>query len=314
MNRKARNGLKKLLCWVLIFGQRFGLDILPRHFYSEIPDINKLRSTDWWRKEFSMIGVRGAGLQGQMQFIEELFPEDIRREIDGAKVHESACQESNEQGYGKVEADVLYAFIRKSMPQTIIQIGCGVSTAICLAASRASRYQPKLVCIEPYPNEFLIDQARQGTIELIRSPVEVLPLSFVGRLQAGDFFFVDSTHTLGPAGEVSRIILELLPRLNRGVSVHFHDIYFPFDYPDEILSRPQFFPHESVLLHAFLANNNSFEMSASLSMLHHKKRELLKQVISSYVPADHVDGLLVRAGDFPTSAYLKRTEVENGSS
>jgi hypothetical protein len=306
MNRNAKTELKKLLCNVFIFGQRFGLDILPRHFYSEIPDIFKLRSTDWWKKEFTMVGVPGSDLREQMKFIEDLFPAEIRREISEAKVHEAACKKNDAMGYGKVEADVLYAFIRKFMPQTIIQIGCGVSTAICLAAARAACYRPKVVCIEPYPNEFLIAEAKQGSIELVRSPVEMLPISFVEQLQAGDFFFVDSTHTLGPAGEVSRIILELLPRLNRGVLVHFHDIYFPFDYPDEILTKPQFFPHESVLLHAFLAHNDSFEIVACLSMLHHKKRDDLKQVVSSYVPADHVDGLLVRAGDFPSSTYLKR--------
>jgi len=42
-----------------------------------------------------------------------------------------------------------------------------------------------------------------------------------------NLFFVDSTHTLGPAGEASRIVLEFLPRLRTGVMIHFHEHHFP---------------------------------------------------------------------------------------
>jgi len=64
-------------------------------------------------------------------------------------------------------------------------------------------------------------------------------------LAAGDLFFVDSTHTLGPAGEATRIILEFLPRLRKDVLIHFHDIVFPYDYTPDILDGAMFFPHES---------------------------------------------------------------------
>jgi hypothetical protein len=102
-------------------------------------------------------------------------------------------------------------------------------------------YQPEIMCVEPYPNDFLKEQSKQGIIELIDSPVEELTVDLVSTLQEGDLFFVDSTHTLGPAGESSRIILELLPRLNKGVYIHFHDIWFPFDYKDSTLKHPSSF-------------------------------------------------------------------------
>lgn len=61
--------------------------------------------------------------------------------------------------------------------------------------------------------------------------VEEADFGIAGQLAAGDLFFLDSTHTLGPAGQVSRIILELLPLLPAGAWVHFYDILFLYDYP-----------------------------------------------------------------------------------
>ena len=70
-----------------------------------------------------------------------------------------------------------------------------------------------------------------------------------------DLFFVDSTHTLGPAGEGSRIILDVLPNLPPGAYVYFHDIWFPYDYDPSILDGALCFWPETVLLYAFLCMN-----------------------------------------------------------
>ncbi|HSQ03114.1 MAG TPA: hypothetical protein VLN59_03700, partial [Burkholderiales bacterium] len=117
-------------------------------------------------------------------------------------------------------------------------------------------------------------------------------------------FFVDSTHTLGPAGEVSRIILEMLPRLKAGAWVHFHDILFPYDYDRHILSESLFFQHESALLHGFLVGNQHYAIKASLSMLHYRKPRELATLLPRYTPAGNDEGLHIRAGHFPSSTYL----------
>ena len=59
MKRRIKDALKKQLAHVFHVGQRVGLDILPRHFYSEIPLMRKLRATDHWRQPLSMCGVQG---------------------------------------------------------------------------------------------------------------------------------------------------------------------------------------------------------------------------------------------------------------
>jgi hypothetical protein len=43
--RSLKNSSKMLLRSVFEAGQRLGVDILPRHFYSEIPDIHALKTS-----------------------------------------------------------------------------------------------------------------------------------------------------------------------------------------------------------------------------------------------------------------------------
>ena len=162
--------------------------------------------------------------------------------------HEAACRRNGEPGFGRIESRFLYAFVRANRPARIIQVGCGVSTAVCLAAIADARYPGKVTCIEPYPTDFLLEADRNGEIELVQSPVESLRPEFLRKLGPGDLFFVDSTNTLGPAGEVSRIVLEMLPRLPDGAYAHFHDIAFPYDYQGDILTTALFCWHETALL------------------------------------------------------------------
>ncbi len=253
MMRRLKNASKLLLVKLFHIGQRFGFDVLPRHFYSEIPDMGNLKRTNCWKKPYSMIGVAGTDLDAQLAFVRSVVPPPLLERLACGDVHREACGRNGEEGYGPIEADFLFAFISTLRPQRIVQIGCGVSTAICLMAAQEAGYTPEIVCIEPYPTPFLTKTSAAKAITLIQEKVENLDYSFLGPLEAGDLFFVDSSHALGPAGEVTRIVLEMLPRLNAGVRVHFHDIYFPYDYPGDLLSTALFFNHESTLLHAFLA-------------------------------------------------------------
>lgn len=299
--------LKQLLSQAFIAGQRLKVDLLPRHFYSEIPDIRLLRRTRWWRRPYTMKGVSGRSSPGQWQWLESVVSPEDRDYFNTNQIHADACRENGFVGYGELEAELLYAFVRWLKPRRIIQIGCGVSTAVCLRALDGTDVE--ITCVEPYPNEFLSRAAAEGKIKLLGEPVQELDPGFVEALDENDLFFVDSTHTLGPAGEVSRIILELLPRLKTGVYAHFHDIWFPYDYYRHILSQPQFFWHESVLLLAFLTYNSDFEMLCSTSMLHYEQQAELRRMFTHYQPARHEDGICVEDGHYPSALYLRRHAV-----
>ncbi|HVX09729.1 MAG TPA: class I SAM-dependent methyltransferase [Pirellulales bacterium] len=297
----VKSGMRR----TFVLGQRIGVDVLPRHFYSEIPDIGNLRKTRHWRKPFPMTGVSGADCQEQLAFVRATCPTPLVTRLRDFNVHEQACRRNAEAGFGPVEAEFLFCFVTTYRPPRIVQIGCGVSTAVCLLAAKEAGYKPEIICIEPYPNGFLREIERNGEIRLIEKKVEEADFDVTGELGAGDLFFVDSTHTLGPAGEVTRIILELLPVLPAGVWVHFHDVMFPYDYPRRLLSSELFFGHESALLLAFLTYNCRFKIAVSLSMLHYACPGELRLLLPNYCPAENDQGLQTVPGHFPSSTYLK---------
>lgn len=290
-------------------GQRLGVDVLPRHFYSEIPDMRVLKGAKGWKAARSFAGISG-DIDAQVQWVDECT-KNYRGSLRQFGIHKSAVRmNGSDEGYGEVEADLLYCFIRAHRPQQVVQIGCGVSTAVCLLAATDEGYSPRIVCIEPYPTDFLKRENQAGRIELVSRKVEDAGLKWLDGLGAGDLFFVDSSHVLAPAGEVNLIILEMLPRLPAGAYVHFHDIYFPYDYSPDTLSTALFFPHETALLYAFLAMNPYFEIAASLGMLHHRRTHDLIRFFPAMKPRPFDDGLSAGEGQYPSSIFLRRRAAE----
>jgi predicted O-methyltransferase YrrM len=305
LTRALRNRLKDGLHTIFRLGQKAGWDLLPRHFYSGIPDLRQLQNTDRWRRPMSMIGVDGIDPEVQMQFLRKCCaPHAERLRVGG--IHDYACRENGGDGYGSVEADFLYCFIATQRPKKIIQVGCGVSSAVILLAAKDVGYAPEVVCIEPFSNAYLRDAAAQRQIELVQQKAQDVGAGALSNLDTGDLLFVDSTHAVRPGSEVNWIVLEVLPRLKPGCFVHFHDIYFPYDYQPSLFDT-LFFSAESTLLHAFLINNPRFSIAISLSMLHHCRPQDTQQLLPNYQPAAMKEGLYAAsgaAGQFPSATYL----------
>ncbi len=166
MNRKTKNYLEGKLHDVFRLGQRVGLNVLPRHFYSEIPYLAELKRETYWRASKTMIGVAGMNdVAKQVAFLNETCaPGIVEHMID---VHARADALNGEDGgYGEVEADFLYCFICRHKPNKIIQIGCGVSTAVIRMAAEKVGYESEIVCIDPNPTPFLIELESKGQITL----------------------------------------------------------------------------------------------------------------------------------------------------
>jgi Methyltransferase domain len=304
LERRLKNQGKRFARGLFEFGQAVGIDILPRHFYSEIPNIRELRKETQWRKPLSLEGIRG-DVASQIAFVHECT-DKFRDRIHNFSIQRRAVEMNGSNGgYGEIEADFLYCFVRSLRPGTIVQVGCGVSTAVCLLASRDEGYNPKIICIEPCPTLFLRNAHESGNVTLIQKKLQDLTLKCSKWIGKGDLFFVDSSHTLGPAGEVSQIILEILPRLVRGAYVHFHDITFPYDYDPHVLSSALFFWHETALLYAFLCMNERYSIAASLSLLHHLQRLELENCFPHMRPAEFVDGIMSKEGHYPSAIYLR---------
>jgi hypothetical protein len=66
---------------------------------------------------------------------------------------------------------------------------------------------------------------------VVRQPLEKIDLDIFDQLGPGDILFVNSSHRCPPNSDATVVFLEVLPRLQPGVLVHFHDIFLPCDYP-----------------------------------------------------------------------------------
>lgn len=298
--------LASLLHGMLSVGQKVRVNVTPNHFYSDIPDLGHLGQESYWRRPWSMTGIAGTDVDEQLARVGDWCSPYVS--IPGlAGAYKEACECNGEVGYGPTEASVLYCFIRATKPRKIVQVGCGVSTALILLAAEAEPgYTPEVVCVEPYPTPMLTREHGAGRIRLLPQMAQTVDLKELTSLGAGDLLFVDSTHTVKPGSEVLRLIFDVLPRLQEGVFVHFHDISMPYDYAPSTLNAV-FFWRETAILMAFLTNNPSYEIAASLSMLHHSRQEELRAILPSYRPRPMRDGLQTGEGHFPSAVYLRRT-------
>lgn len=102
------------------------------------------------------------------------------------------------------------------------------------------------------------------------------------KLKENDILFIDSSHVLKTGSDVQYEYLEILPRLNKGVLVHFHDIFLPAEYPQKWILEDHKFWNEQYLLQAFLAFNDSFEILWAGSYMHLNHPDKLEQFFKSY--------------------------------
>jgi predicted O-methyltransferase YrrM len=192
--------------------------------------------------------------------------------------------------------------IRYFKPRRIYEIGSGYSTYLSAQAVRKNveqdrSYQCELVAIEPYPNEILRG-GFLGLCRLIAKQVQDVTLSEFEKLEENDILFIDSSHVLKIASDVQYEYLDILPRLNKGVIVHFHDIFLPKEYPKEWVLQLRIFWTEQYLLQAFLAFNESFEILWAGSYMHFKQAAKLESAFNSYD----------RNKTLPGSFWMRRTK------
>jgi hypothetical protein len=176
--------------------------------------------------------------------------------------------------YSYTDCIILYSMIRHFKPNRIIEIGSGYSSAIMLDVNELFfDNQMNLIFIDPYPERLfsLITENDELKTTIIESDVQLVSLEVFSALEPGDILFVDSTHVSKTGSDVNYILFEILPILKKGVLIHFHDIFYPFEYPKEWAFKG-FNWNECYLLKAFLMNNDKFEIRlfADYLHLHHK--------------------------------------------
>ncbi|WP_126115342.1 MULTISPECIES: class I SAM-dependent methyltransferase [unclassified Bosea (in: a-proteobacteria)] len=144
-----------------------------------------------------------------------------------------------------LDAMALYGMIALHKPERLIEIGSGFSTKFARRAIRDHRLDTQLISIDPEPRAEIDDICD----EVIRAPLEEVPISFFETLTSKDMVFFDGSHRSFQNSDVTVFFNEILPRLKSGTVFGIHDIFLPDDYPPAWL---EWYFNEQYLLASWL--------------------------------------------------------------
>jgi predicted O-methyltransferase YrrM len=182
------------------------------------------------------------------------------------------------------DAFALLAVMATRRPRRYLEIGAGYSS--CAAIDISRQYLSDAVeftFIEPYPD--LARPPAGGRAGNIRPQrLQDVPLDVFERLEANDILFIDSSHVGKTGSDVVDYLFRILPALRRGVLVHIHDIFFPFEYPRAWITEENRSWNEAYLVRAFLYGNPRYRVFYFCDWLYKCRRDLVERKMPRCVP------------------------------
>ena len=159
--------------------------------------------------------------------------------------------------FSTLDAVALYGMLFEFRPKRFLEVGSGYSTKFARRAIHDHSLRTRVTSIDPAPRAE-IDKLCDS---VIRRPLEELDLSIFDELEPGDFLFIDSSHRAFSNSDVTVAFMDVLPRLKAGVVVHFHDIFWPYDYYAEWADR---YYSEQYLLGSYLLGDGASKVKVLL--------------------------------------------------
>jgi predicted O-methyltransferase YrrM len=253
----------------------------PGHFYSPIPSLDEIRARE--EEIFGTVppSLPGIDLRGEEQVA-------LVRELAGFYPEMPFPRQQSPQtrywfenwAYSYADAIFLYSMLRHLQPRRVIEVGSGFSSAAML--DTADRWLPEtsFTFIDPDTStlDALLRPGDRERVTVMRARLQEVPLTTFDTLAANDVLFIDSTHVSKTGSDVNRIVFEILPRLAAGVHIHFHDVFYPFEYPKEWVYEGRAW-NEDYILRAFLEFNSAFEIVLCGTWLGRFHRELLAELM-----------------------------------
>lgn len=246
------------------------------HFYSPLPSQEEIQTYAEPLAAARPRELPGVALneQGQLAVLKRLQSYYSELPFSRWKTPERRYFFENSM-YSYSDAICLYGMIRHAHPRRIIEVGSGYSSCVILDTNELF-FENQIACtfIEPYPQRLhsLLKPRDLSRIEIIPTPLQAVDLARLLELDDQDILFIDSTHVVKLGSDVNYIFREILPLLRRGVYVHFHDIFYPFEYPAAWLRAGRAWT-ESYLLRSFLTFNSAYEIVLYNTFLEHFHRE-----------------------------------------
>jgi len=232
----------------------------PGHYYSPIPDVEELKrrwSSLSLKRNVEYIDLRASQ---QRKLAEEVLAKGRALGFPEKQTEDWRYYCDNWM-FGRADATVLAGMLCAFLPRRVVEIGSGFSTAVMLDVRERQYASFSLTSIEPYPDRLRsLLRPSDTNHQIVELPVQDVNLSLFDELGEGDFLFIDSTHVSKTGSDVNFEFFEVLPRLKSGVIIHLHDIFYPFEYPENWAVHENRAWNELYLLRSFLMYNPSYEI------------------------------------------------------
>jgi len=237
----------------------------PGHFYSPVVNLDELesRQNQIWAPDRKLPGI-DLNDDKQHAFLEPLtagayqipFPENA----GGSEFR----YYFDNKTYAHADGLVLFTMLTSYRPKRIIEVGSGFSSALMLDTNdKFLNNSIHFTFIEPNPEMTLNNLLRKedyNNTDVKRALVQEVDPEIYQTLDENDVLLIDNSHVSKTGSDVNFVMTEILPRLKKGVLIHIHDIFYPFEYPREWLMGLKLNWNEIYAVHNFLLFNDRFEI------------------------------------------------------
>jgi predicted O-methyltransferase YrrM len=249
------------------------------HYYSPIPEKNEvlayIKLKGFQKNELPGINLHS---EGQLSLLNQYI--QFYKDIPFPETKNSECRYYYENDFFSYsDAIFLYSFLRLHKPKRIIEVGSGFSSAAILdTVDRVYSMRPVITFIDPFPSRLraLLKENDEKEIGIIEKNIQDVPGKVFSSLKSGDLLFIDSSHVVKCGSDLQVLLFDILPLLPDGVFVHFHDIFYPFEYPSSWLKEGRYW-NENYFLHAFLSDNSRWQIYFFNTYVAFAYNELIEQ-------------------------------------
>lgn len=242
----------------------------PGHFYSAVFNVAELQTREekiWKGMENPRLGGIDLNDGGQAELVAMM--ERYYGEMPFGKDLPGLRYSFENDFYSYTDGTILYSMMRHFQPKKIVEVGSGHSSALMLDTKEHFGMGTELVFIEPFPerlNSLLRDSDRDHC-RVVVSPVQEVDPAFFAGLGKNDILFIDSSHVVKTGSDLHYLLFEVIPALQPGVLIHFHDVFYPFEYPKRWVFQGRNW-NEDYFLRAFLMHNNAYKIRFFAHFMH----------------------------------------------
>lgn len=251
----------------------------PGHYYSPVVDMDDLnaRKQSIWQKEKTLAGV-DFNTTVQESFFEPLISSAKKIPFTENQAEGYRYYFENKT-YAHADGLVLFTMLNTLKPKKLIEVGSGFSSALILdTRDKFLEHSLELTFIDPNPEDRLYGLLKPEdykTASVVKDIVQNTAPSAFQKLEANDILLIDNSHVSKTGSDVNYLMTEILPVLNKGVVVHIHDIFYPFEYPSEWLLNLRLNWNEIYSVHNFLLFNNAYKIIFFSDYIQQKYKEKL---------------------------------------